>query len=186
LVTIYTLDAEETMSKHQRPPEGRNVDATHVVTLLPGPPSPCVSVRLGNGRVFLSKRQLEEMVEDAASISKMWKIDSRRVTEEQRHSMINGRRARDLLKAISDHSDESEYLADESKQPREAGYLLSNLLEDGAAAVVSLKTGHTIPTVQVHYAGFRAGPTSGHGKIAFSFDTGSDRGFLLMIEWWVS
>ena len=174
------------MNKHRRPPIGTNVDETRVVKLLPDLLSPCVSVRLGDGRVFLSKCQLEEMAEEAALISKIKRKDPMQITEEQRLSMIYGNRARDLLKAISDHSDESEYLFDESKLPREAYYLFSKLFEDGAAAVVSLATGHSIPAVKVHYTSFRAGPLNGSGNIAFSFDTGSDRGFMFVIDWWVS
>ena len=176
------------MIKHQRPPVGKSVDKTQLIKIkiLQDLPSPWVSVRLGDGRVFLSKCQLEEMAEDAALISKMWKKDSKQVTEEQRLCMIFGNRARDLLKVISDHSDESEYLFDKSKLPMEVDYLFSKLLEDGAAAVVSLATGHSIPAIKVHYTGFSAGPTIGSGKISFFFDTDSDRGSLLMVDWWVS
>ena len=176
------------MIKHQRPPIGTSVDETQVIKikLLQNLPSPWVSVRLGDGRVFLSKCQLEEMAEDAALISKVWRKDPKHVTEEQRLCMIYGNRARDLLKVISDHSDESEYLFDESKLPMESDYLFSKLLEHGTAAVVSLATGHSISAIKVHYTGFRAGPTIGSGKISFFFDTGSDRGSLLMVDWWVS
>lgn len=174
------------MNMYQRPPVGTSVDDTQVIKLLPDLPSPWVSVRLCDGRVFLSKCQLAEMVEDAALISKIWRKDPKQVTEEQRLSMIYGNRARDLLEVISEHSDESEYLSDESKLPMEVDYLFSKLLEDGAAAVVSLVTGHMIPAIKVHYTGFRAGPTIGSGKISFFFDTGSDRGSLLIVDWWVS
>jgi hypothetical protein len=180
--TVVVLVRNQTMGTYPRPQAGTNVNETHVVTMLPSPPSPSVSVRLGDGKAFLSKRQVQAMADDSASIHKMWEIDSRQVTEEQRLRMIYGRRASDLLQAISDHADEAEYLADESKLPREARYLLSELLEDGAAAVVSLQTGHLIPTLKVHYMGFRAGPTVGQGLIMFVFDTGSDRGLLLTID----
>jgi hypothetical protein len=188
IIKDLALNLQVMMIKHQRPPIGTSVDETQVIKikLLHDLPSPWVSVRLGDGRVFLSKCHLEEMAEDAALISKVWRKDPKHVTEEQRLCMIYGNRSRDLLKAISDHADESEYLFDESKLPMEVDFLFSKLLEDGAAAVVSLVTGHSMPVIKVHYTGFRAGPTIGSGKISFFFDTGSDRGSLLMVDWWVS
>src|SRR5579871_278294 len=136
------------MGTYQRPQEGRNANETRVVRLLPDdPPSPCVSVRLLDGKVLLSKRQLEAMAYDASAIDKLWETDSTRVTEEQRLRMLSGRRAQNLLKAISAHGDQSEYLADESKRPHEADYLLSELLEHGAVAVVSLMSGQLIQEI---------------------------------------
>ena len=174
------------MSKFQRPPAGTDVDETHEVTLLPSPPSPCVSVRLGQGQVLLSKDQLEQMAEDAVPLKKRWDIDPRAVSDEERLSLINGRRARALLEAFSDRSDGSESMVDASELPGKTDYLLAHLLEEGAAAVVSLETGATIPTLTVRYTGSRAGPTAGFGYIMFSFDTGTERGVLQMINWWIS
>jgi hypothetical protein len=175
-----------TKRNHQPPPIGKTVDETHVITLLPDLPAPSVSVLLHDGRVFLPERRLEKMAKEAALIRKLWKLDRRLVIEALRLRMIRGERARDLLKAIADQADASGYLADQSKLPDEASYIISNLLEEGAAAVVDLETGHLIPTIKVNYFGVRAGPLIGRGVMAFFYETNSARGYLFQMEWWVS
>jgi hypothetical protein len=174
------------MRKSQRPPSGTNVDETRVVTLLPGPNPSSVSVRLGDAKVFLAKRQLEEMAAEAAAISKIREASPKRLPEEQRLRMISGSRAKELLDVIANHADESGHLADTGKLNSQMRYLLSRMLEDGDAAVISLKTGRIIPTLTVHYKGTRAGPTSGQGTIRISCDVEGATRFLLMVDWWVS
>jgi hypothetical protein len=175
------------MSEYKRPPEGTDVNERRVIELLPVPPSPCVALYQGTGKVLLSKDELETLAVAADSISKVWKEDSWRVSEEERLRMIAGKRARDLLQAISRAVDGLEYLVDESKLSNsDYLYVVTDMLEEGTAAVISLKTGNLIPSICVHYDGFRAGPLFGRGLITFSFDDNGDKGFLFSIEWWVS
>ena len=174
------------MNQKGPPPAGTNVDEIRTIALLSEPPVPSVSIRLGQGRVYLSRERLEKMAGQAGPVSRMWKKNREAVTEADRLLMIDGFRARELLEAVDSHADESGYLEDESRLPHETDFLVSNFLEQGNAAVECLETGAPVNQVLIHYSGVRSGPTSGTGHMMFSFDTGRQERFLFGIQWWVS
>jgi len=159
-----------------RPPSGITIDQEDVVDLtLPVEP-PRIRLVAPNADILVSRTLLE-------ALSAHGKTLDTGNDDESRGASMRGTRARFILEKAG--KDLEMQLAPE----RQAQYLAGELLENGLAQVVLLRTPPlSLRRIKVHYVGNRAAPTAGFGFISYS-GADTELGYpveFLHLSWWVS
>lgn len=176
LILVSALVAGQLKAQQTRPPSGVTIDETRHVNLLTELPTRCMSLE-SNGVVIVIDR---DKIETAASFPSAikWK------TEEERLSLINGGRSRELLAHLTDDLDQVGCAKLAPLKSGDASFLVGQLLENGGVGIFRMHNPALLKVVRVRYSAFRAGPLLGRGEILF-YAPDSDRVFFV-INWWVS
>jgi hypothetical protein len=135
---------------------------------------PCVAIFQQGLEILISRPLLEAM---AARAGEIRSIPLSKLSEEERLQEIRGARAKEILAATTPAGTDGNSQLPMALLPRDATYLLAQLLEHGLTEVVHFNSyGMALSTkrINVEYFEMRAGPTAGFGGARFSIGLGKE------------
>jgi hypothetical protein len=176
LVLVSALVAGQLKAQQSRPPSGVTIDETRQVNLLTELPARCMSLESNGVAIVIDRAKIETAAAFPNDIK--WK------TEEERLSLINGGRSREMLTRLTDDRDQVGCAKLAPLERSDASFLVGQLLENWGVGIYLIHDPALLKVVRVRYSAFSAGPTFGRGEILF-YAPNADRPFFVM-NWWVS